>query len=183
MPVSLRRASSRIGSHARGPSNTARTPSPVVLMSRPRYRSIDRATRSSCSSRSSRQARSPRREASSVDPTMSLNMMVARARSTFTPPRTPVKNSSISSSKTFVSPTKKTKSSPGIRRVARRGYSPRGTALDRRGCARYVDGARASVLAQRAARPGCRDVPSPPTAEARYVARRSRDAPNGPTSG
>ena len=63
-----------------GCSKVAKKPSPAVSTSRPPNRRSSRRTAAWCRASRSLQARSPRRAASSVDPTMSVNRTVARTR-------------------------------------------------------------------------------------------------------
>ena len=93
--------------------NVATNPSPAVLTSRPPNRWISWRTMVSWLSSRSRHRLSPSIAARSVEPTMSVNTMVVSTRSASPPPRTPVTNSSISSSIGAASPTQYRVSSPG----------------------------------------------------------------------
>ncbi|COZ45560.1 Uncharacterised protein [Mycobacterium tuberculosis] len=93
--------------------NVATKPSPAVFTSRPPNRWISWHTMVSWLSNRSRHRSSPSAAACWVEPTMSVNMMVASMRSASAPPRTPVMNSSISSSIGPVSPTQYRVSVPG----------------------------------------------------------------------
>ena len=64
-----------------GPSNVASTPSPVDFTSWPRNRSSSASTTRSWAARTSLQCRSRTRDRWSVEPTMSVNMIIASTRS------------------------------------------------------------------------------------------------------
>ena len=81
--------------------------------SRPRNRSNSRRTTVLCDWMTSRHRRSPRRAASCVEPTMSVNSTVARTRSGSGAGRTPVTNSWISLTIASASPAQIKLSSPG----------------------------------------------------------------------
>src|SRR4051794_40268294 len=87
-----------------GPSNVARKPSPVCLTSRPPKRESWRRTSSSWRASRSRQRLSPSSAARSVEPTMSVNSTVDSTRSAGRGRRSPVRNSSISSTSACGSP-------------------------------------------------------------------------------
>ena len=96
-----------------GPSNVARNPSPVVLISLPRNAVSSRRTAASCASSSSVQRRSPSAAARSVERTTSVNMTVARTRSGSSATRVPVRNARTSSTIASVSPAQGKWSWPG----------------------------------------------------------------------
>ena len=118
--ISIPNGSNGIASMARaariafaGPSNTARNPSPRVLIARPPKFSICARTTSSWRSTRAFHRSSPSSAARSVEETMSVNRIVANARSGSARWRDPVRNSSISSMTGSQSPTQIRWSRPG----------------------------------------------------------------------